>query len=313
MTDLAQGQHAYRDFCGRQRGLPIFCQPWYLDAVVDGGAWDAVVLLDGGAPVAAWPYFYKRRWGLLHYVTMPHFTKHLGPLPADGRTLDAQQVARMAAGLPPFDGLDQQCSPLANAAIGGLPDTYATTPHYTHRIALAGTDWEAGINRNMRRNIRKAAAHLHLLPDVDLAAFFEIHQMSFARQELALPYSYAALERHDAALAAQGRRRIFAAADDAGRIHSVAYLIWDDGAAYYHLSGDDPALRSSGSGIWLIAAAIRYTQTELGLPIFDFEGSMLPAVAAIRDQFGAQRTTYYRIQMARSVLYRVLKWWRGFQ
>lgn len=310
MSTFVTAPSAYREFYAAQQRLPIFCAPWYLDAVADGGTWGATVLLENGVAVAAWPYFEKRRWGL-RYVTMPHFTKHLGPVCADGYALTEWQLLALLAALPAFDGLDQQCSPAANAWVALLPGTFQTTPYHTYRIDLTDATWQQRINRNMRRNIRKAAAQLRLESELDLATFYAVHRMSFARQGLATPYNFEAFQRHDAALVAQGRRRIFAAIDqEDGRIHSVAYLIWDDEAAYYHLSGDDPALRSSGSGIWLIEQAIRYTQTVLQLPIFDFEGSMIPAVAAIREQFGAHKTTYHRIQMAASPWYRLLKKWR---
>jgi hypothetical protein len=117
--------------------------------------------------------------------------------------------------------------------------------------------------------------------------------MSFDRQGLPMPYSGAQFARHDAALAANGARQLFFAVDAQERIHSAAYLIWDKQAAYYHLSGDDPALRESGAGILLIWEAIRYASEVLGLACFDFEGSMLPAVERIRVQFGAVQTPYF--------------------
>ncbi len=309
MPTFENSTSVYSDFYAAQRRLPVFCAPWYLDAVALGGRWGATVLLEDGVALAAWPYFQKKRWGL-RYVTMPHFTKYLGPLCADGHTLTAQQWKALAAALPPFDGLDQQCSPSANLVVALLPESFLSSPHHTYRIDLSDTAWQGRINRNMRRNIRKAASQLQLQTSLDLQTFYAVHLMSFKRQGISPPYGFSDFQRHDAALVKQGQRQVFAAVDDTGQIHSVAYLIWDAHAAYYHLSGDNPALRSSGSGIWLIDQAIRYTQTVLQLPLFDFEGSMIPAVAAIREQFGAEKTTYYRIQSAASGWYRLLKKWK---
>lgn len=280
---------------------------------MEDGDWDVVLVKQGQNVLAALPYFHKRRLGL-HYVTMPLFTKHMGIIPAPGiRKPSKEQVMKaLLAALPRFAGFDQQFSPLANDLVALLPKSFQLIAYHTHRIQLdTSTDWRAGINRNMRRNIRKADAQLALKMDLGLETFYSINELSFKRQGIVLPYSFAQLERHDQALKERGQRQIFAALDAQGNIHSVAYLMWSKHAAYYHLSGDDPALRKSGSGIWLIAKALDFTKEKLQLPIFDFEGSMIPAIAAIREQFGAQKTTYYRVQRMRSVLYRGLKWWRG--
>ena len=122
-----------------------------------------------------------------------------------------------------------------------------------------------------------------------------------------MPYSWAQFARHDAALAAHGARQLFFAVDAQHRIHSAAYLIWDQQAAYYHLAGDDPALRESGAGILLVWAAICYASEVLGLACFDFEGSMLPAVERIRVQFGAEQTPYSFVWKYNSRLFELLE------
>lgn len=292
---------------------PIFCRPWYLDAVTDGGSWSAALVEEGGQVVAALPYFLKQRWGF-RYVTMPLFTKHLGPLLAPThRSLKDQHrlYGLLLEQLPPLHAYDQQWSP---AATNWLPfhwAGYRQTTLYTYRLRLhEHPGWENGLNRNMRRNLAKADALLSLETEPNLERFWRLNQLSFVRQGLRPPYTFDQLRRHDDALAQAGARRMFFALDEQGRLHSAAYLIWDRRAAYYHLSGDDPDLRHSGSGIWLVARAIRYTQEQLQLPIFDFEGSMLAPVEAIRRQFGAQQTPYFRVWKYSSPPFQGLQWLR---
>lgn len=310
--EINRSKEKYATFCARLTDMPICCYPWYLDAVAEDGEWAVVMVEEAGRTLAAWPYFYKQRWGM-KYVPMPLFTKHLGILPAPSMRAqpNVEALQLLLNAMPRFAGFDQQFHPVANEWVSALPASYEITPHYLHRLHLnSDKNWRAGINRNMRRNIRKADAQLSLSTDLDLETFYRINTLSFTRQAIATPYSLAQLRQHDRALAQANRRQLFAAVDAEENIHSVAYLMWDDHSAYYHLSGDDPALRKSGSGIWLIAQALDFTQQQLGLPVFDFEGSMIPAVAAIREQFGAARTTYYRVQHARSWVYRVAKRWR---
>ena len=56
---------------------------------------------------------------------------------------------------------------------------------------------------------------------------------------------------------------MFFAVDEFEKIHSVVYLIWDNKTAYFHLAGDDPALRNSGASILLTWETIRYAREVL--------------------------------------------------
>ncbi|OGX80880.1 hypothetical protein BEN47_06410 [Hymenobacter lapidarius] len=302
----------YREFCRTAPDVPVFAQAWYLDACATGGDWDVVLAQQQDRVVAALPYFYKQK-GPFRYATMPPFVKMLGPylLPEFRGVLKQEHalLEELIAQLPRFAAFKQNFYP---TAINWLPfywHHYQQTTYYTYRLhglhQLAQV--EAGLNRNIRRNIQKAQQQVRVVHDLSAEHFYRLNKMSFDRQGLPMPYSWAQFARHDAALAANGARQLFFAVDAQDRIHSAAYLIWDQQAAYYHLSGDDPALRESGAGILLIWEAIRYASEVLGLPCFDFEGSMLPAVERIRVQFGAVQTPYFFVWKYNSRAFELLE------
>ncbi len=303
-------KQAYAKFCQSLDHCPVFCQPWYLDAVAENGNWEVVLAEEKGQVVAALPFFVKERLGL-RYVTMPLFTKFMGPLVAPAyRELKYEHrlCQQLIDQLPPLAGFDQQFHPGVQNWLPFYWQGYRQTTQYTYVLKLAGeADWRAGVNRNMRRNLDKAESQLRLRHDLGLDTFYQLNEKSFARQNKAVPYSFDQLKRHDEALVANESRQLFFAVDEQDRVHSAAYLIWDKQRAYYHLSGDDPNLRQSGSGIWLVAQAVQYTQQELQLPFFDFEGSMLPEVEAIRRQFGATQVPYSRVWKINSPIYAILK------
>lgn len=288
----------YRDFCLSAPDVPVFAQAWYLDACTSGGDWDVVLAHDQGRIVAALPYFYKQK-GPFRYATMPPFVKMLGPylLPEFRGVLKKEHglLEELIDQLPDFAAFKQNFYPTATNWLPFYWRGFRQTTYYTYR--LNGLHQlpvvEAGVNRNIRRNIQKARQQVRVVHHLSAEQFYAVNKMSFDRQGLPMPYSGAQFARHDAALAANGTRQLFFAVDAQERIHSAAYLIWDKQAAYYHLSGDDPALRESGAGILLIWEAIRYASEVLGLACFDFEGSMLPAVERIRVQFGAVQTPYF--------------------
>lgn len=301
----------YLAFCRAAPDVPVFAQGWYLDACAAGGDWDVVLAHDAGRVVAALPYFSKQK-GPFRYATMPPFVKWLGPylLPEFRGVLKKEHalLEELLKQLPALAAFQQNFYPTATNWLPFYWQQFRQTTYYTYRLHglhhLAQV--EAGLNRNVRRNIQKARQQVQVVHHLSPAQFYRINQLSFERQQLPMPYSEAEFERLDAALAAHSARQMFFAVDAQARIHSAAYLIWDQQAAYYHLSGDDPALRDSGAGILLIWEAIRYASEVLGLACFDFEGSMLPAVERIRVQFGAVQTPYFFVWKYNSRLFEFL-------
>jgi hypothetical protein len=303
---------SYRDFCRTAPDVPVFAQAWYLDACATGGDWDVVLVREAERIVAALPYFFKQR-GPFRYVTMPPFVKMLGPylLPELRGVLKKEHpiLQELIAQLPEFAAFKQNFYPTCTNWLPFYWNKFQQTTYYTYRInGLQDlTQVEAGINRNIRRNLQKAREQVSVVHALGPERFYELNKMSFDRQSLPMPYSWEQFRRHDEALAQQQARQFFFAVDAQGRVHSASYLIWDKQAAYYHLSGDDPALRESGAGILLIWEAIRYASEVLGLPCFDFEGSMLPAVERIRVQFGAVQTPYFFVWKYNSRAFRLLE------
>lgn len=293
--------------------MPIFAQPWYLDAVCEGGTWDAVVVEQKGELAAVLPYFLKQKYGFRR-VTMPHFTKHQGVFFAKNFSLSKQHqlIEQLIAQLPEVHAFHQSFHPDFTNWLPFYWAGFRQTTRYTYRLNVSDLDEVyKNINRNMRRNIKKARAQLAVTTQGSAEEFYAINRLSFERQRLRPPYSFEQFQRHDNALARHNARRFFFAKDDEGRIHSAAYLIWDAQRSYYHIAGDDPDLRDSGGGILLVWEAIRYTSEVLKLQTFDFEGSMIQPVEAIRRQFGAEQIPYFTIWKYHSLLYRLLKFFKN--
>lgn len=287
---------AYRRFCREQPQLPVFVQDWFLDAVCEGGTWNAAVVEENGTVIAALPYFLKKR-GPFQYVTMPPFAKHMGPLVhPDYDELKHQHklYKSLIDKLPALHSFKQNFTWQTSNWLPFYWQGFSQTTRYTYLLDLQDLDAVyRGCNRNIRRNIKKAQQQVKVDIKDDLEHFYLINRLSYERQGLPIPYSFEQLRRHDETLAEHQSRAVFFAGDPMGQTHSAAYLIWDRQSSYYHLSGDDPELRHSGAGILLVWEAVRYTAEELGLPLFDFEGSMMPNVERIRRQFGARQQPYF--------------------
>ena len=306
----------YRAFCLTAPDVPVFAQPWYLDACAAGGAWNVVLAREAGRVVAALPYFYKQK-GPFRYVTMPPFVKWLGPylLPEFRGRLPQEHalLTQLIDQLPPLAAFKQNFYPTVTNWLPFYWAQFRQTTYYTYRLPDLRDlrRLEAGLSQGIRRDIRLARQVVRVVHDHPLAEFYRVNQLSFERQGLAMPYSEAQFRRLDQALAAAQARQLFFAVDAQGRVHSVAYLIWDATTAYFLLAGDDPALRASGAGVLLAWEAIRYASEVLQLRCFDFEGSMLPGVERMRVRFGAVQTPYFFVWKYSSRLFALLEKVRG--
>lgn len=293
---------AYRRLCATERSIPLFSQPWWLDATAGEDNWDVALVERHGRIVATLPYYAERRLGLT-LLTQPALTQTLGPWlrPGDGGP---------AAACTRRDGLVQalierlpDCHHYAQnwhySQSGGLPagKGFRQTTRYTY-ILPDLSDPQAlwnDLQDNIRREIRKAQQRfgIRIRDDLGLAEFLALNRLTFDRQGLPPPHSESLMERLDRTCSARQARRIFIAEDEQGRHHAGVYLIWDENSAYYLMGGGDPQLRNSGATSLCMWEAIRFAATVTRR--FDFEGSMLEPVERFFRAFGAIQQPFLRV------------------
>jgi hypothetical protein len=282
----------------------IFQQPWWLEAVAPGH-WGEATVERAGRVVARLPYVVRGR-PRVRVLTMPPLTQTLGPwlepstaTPARALGEEHELLAALEAALPQAAAFMQHFSPTMRNALAFHWAGYRLELRYTYRLEGLASEavlWD-GLRGNIRREIRKARKRIEVREDVGLDRFHAIWAKTFARQGLAAPVSLAELERLDAACAARGARAMLSGHDDAGRIHAVSYVVWDDHAAFYLLGGADPELRTSGASSLLMWESIMRAREVTD--VFDFEGSMLMPVERFFRAFGSRQTPYLRVSRAR--------------
>jgi Acetyltransferase (GNAT) domain len=278
----------------------IFQQPWWLDAVAPG-RWGQAAVERDGRTVARLPYAVRGR-GRWRMLTQPALTQTLGPWiersggkPANALAREMELLTELEASLPPAEAFFQGFSPTMLNALPFFWAGYRIETRYTYRLEGLRSEealWE-GLRGNIRREIRKARKRVQTHDDLGLDRFYSVWAKTFLRQGLQPPLSLAQLDRLDAACASRGARAMLFAHDNADRVHSVTYVVWDEHAAYYLLGGSDPELRTSGSASLLMWEAImrarRVTDT------FDFEGSMLKPLERFFRAFGARQVPYLSV------------------
>ena len=304
---------AYTGFCASAPDLPLFMQPWYLDAVCEEGAWDAVVVEKGGQVVAALPYFLKKKWGW-QYVAMPPLARMIGPYilpelrtPRKETSLVEALLDQLPEGLAAFE---QDCNYTVTNWLPFYWRGFRQTTRYSYGLDIRdlGEVWNNLAPDYRNQKIPKAQETIIVQTKDAVLDFLDIHDLSYERKGLDPPVSPEFMTRLDDALASHGQRAILFASDrNTGQVHSVAYLAWDARTAWYLMAGDDPGLRQSGAGILLTWEAIRYAHDVLKVPYFDFAGSMIRPIERVRRQFGGVQKPYFRVRKEWSLVWKVGK------
>ncbi len=302
----------YATLCEQGKITGLFMQPWWLDAT---GAWDVALAVRNEQVVGAMPYAPGRKWGI-STIGMPALTHHLRiwmdkpPDISDHKwlTREKQIIWLLVDDLPSYGYYSMVFE--ENSFNNWLPFHWkGFTQEMRYTFVIGRTDEEAldqQINRNLKRNIKEAAADLHIRRAVDGDAFFDICNHTYKRQKMAMPYSKELFSKIDQAITSHDAGTKLGAYAHDGTLVAVAYLLWDHDRAYYLLAGDNEAGRHTGASILLCREALRIAFEEKQVSTFDFCGSMLESITDIRRQFGAQAVPLMKIFKARHKVLQVL-------
>ena len=305
----------YRSLCTQEPTIPLFSQAWWLDATAGEGVWDVALVEKGGTIVAAMPYVTRQRYGFT-LLGQPALTQTLGPWLRETEGKSSTRLAQhkdwlqaLIAQLPPFAHFTQNWHWQMSNWLPFYWAGFQQTTRYTYILQELSDEQELwqGLQENIRREIKKAGNRLQLRVRDDLTVddFLVLNRMTFARQNMALPYTEAFVHQLDQACAARQARKIFIAEDAQGRRHAGVYIVWDGNSAYYLMGGGDPELRNSGATSLCMWEAIKFAATVTQR--FDFEGSMIEPVEKFFRAFGAQQTPYFTVSKTPSRTIKVIQ------
>jgi hypothetical protein len=135
-------------------------------------------------------------------------------------------------------------------------------------------------------------------------------ELTFAKKRLKMPFSLAFLQKLDTAVTENAQRQIITVADQDGKIHAAAYVLYDKTTAYLLLLGSNPSIRHRGAISLAIWEAIQQASRKVGS--FDFEGSMLPGAAKVFAMFGGDMQPYFMLTRFKNHALNVAyQWLRG--
>ena len=317
----ATEKNKWREWCQSDPNIHIFMRDWWLDAVCGADNWDCIIesTEDSEESRAALP-FYKRKSHGFDVVAQPVLTQKIGPYVKLAHGLSAQESADMSNRLIgnlldrlPKDVADIRFNMDWHVTNGEpfLTRGYEVTTRYTTVIPdLSDLEnvWN-NLSPRARKEIRKAEQMLNFVEINDIDKFDAINEMTFERQNMKRPYKKNMLYRIERACCEHNARKIFFAIDTNNEVHGGVYVVYDEKAAYFLMSGENPQLRSSNAGRFMkwnaIKAVAKVTRS------MDFEGSMIEGVQTANRRFGGLEKPYLSVSKRSNKFYNLL--WHGKQ
>jgi Acetyltransferase (GNAT) domain len=318
LSNSATAKDRFIAFSTTKRDLPLYMQPWWLDAVCHQGTWDVCLSDDNAGQINGILVYYRVKLkGLVPAILMPQMTPHAGIWM---RFQDEDKLKLHAKNM--------HTKRILETLIEQLPEV----PIYTQKFHHSLTDWQPFYWKNfrgethytylledisdiaavygdfkgsVRTDIRKAEKSMMCKKCEDVGLFFDLCKKSFKKQGLEPSFSFENLTALDNELKIRNLRKMYIAFDTEGNAHAAIYIVYSDKTAHYLIGGSDPEKRQSGAVTLILWEAIKEASTA-GLTAFDFEGSMVPSVEFAFRNFGAVQKPFFRISKNSNRFFEVL-------
>lgn len=308
-------KEAYIELCSREKTIPIFLRHWWLDVVKEDGEWDVIIEKKGENIIAAFPFYYKNKFGI-KYITQPILTQKTGlwikyPVGQSyTRKLSYEKeiminiIEKLEA--LHFQGYKQHFDYSITNWLPFYWKGYSQTTRYTYVLEDISNIDKVLLNfaSSKRKNIKKAEKIVEIRYDLSAEEFYANHKMTLKKQGENILYSFEVFNKIYNACYERNNGRVFYAVDNVGNIHCALFIVWDEISAYYLISTIDPEYRNVGAASLTISKAIKYVANYTKK--FDFEGSMIENVENSYRRFGAVQVPYFCIYKEYSRLFKML-------
>ncbi len=310
-------KNRYIDICKKHKGIPLFMQPWWLDAVCT--EWDAAVATKGDLVTGIWPYPVEHKMGV-NMLRTPLLTPYLGPhvfYPDDLKEskLDSHEhdtIADLMKQLPTFKVWHLAVEPGIKQV--GLFKKYGLRPQVQQTFTLALNKDESvllsDMKDTMRRNLKQTAGEITITESTAaLPELFAFHKQTLSKKGNEIPYTLADLERIMQACTANNAARLWVA-KNGKTTEAIIWQVFDDHCSYYFMGGQNPEASGYKSMSLLLWHAMKEAK-KMGHHTFDLEGSMDEGVERFFRNFGGQRNLYIVLYKNDSLLWKMKKMMLG--
>ncbi len=297
----------YIQFCQKEENIPLFLQPWWLDAVTipDGKHWDVLLAKNESNQIqAVLPFVTGKKFGL-KFAVMPQLTQYTGvwikEIQTKNSAHDLSRQHRLQKDL--INQLKQ-----LNISFFELkfPLTYKDwlpfywagynqQTCYTYRLQNI-SDTKKIFNDLFsckRRKIYKAQEKFHVEYSMATEEFYELRNKQLYAQGKKSILSKRLIYSVINASVQKKQGIISKAIDDKGNILAAIFVVYDKNSAYQIITAIDPKYKYTEASTFVVWETIQKLSKITNS--WDFCGSMIEEVECFKRQFGATQMPYFKI------------------
>lgn len=300
MPEVSRDRVVYEQLCHKTKDIPLFFQPWWLDAVAPG-KWEPWVAIQGGEPVGIWPIVEARK-GIFRGAGMPLLTPFLGlwlfyPSIISNYhklSLEEKTINAFLKQFKPVNFFEQVMPTYLSNWLPWYWNGYQQTIRYTYQLELQDPKiaWE-NLSGKMRREIRHAEKIVGLKKGGESRIIYENVGKSLQKNGKNWIASPLLVDKLFQEAKSRQCGEQYYACDKDGNIHAAVWVVWDQSTAYLLARGGDARLMRSGAMKYLVWAIIEKFSGRVSK--IDFVGSQLKPVERFIRHFGAKQTPMHFI------------------
>lgn len=277
----------------------LFQHPMWWDALA--AQWD-VICIHYKSETIYLPFSIEKKWGV-RILRNPHLIPYL--IPFTNHSWTANEKSEIASlllqQLPMVDVLSIDLWP--DYAMSELPSGFECDAKRTNLIKLTQEEEVySHFKPALKRQIRKAERSLKVYERDAIEDFILLHQKTFDKQDQLMQVPATAYRQAWDVCKTLHCGKLFFIEDAQSAKHAALFCVYDNHCAYYLAGGTDAQYYGSGAMSNLMWHAIRFSLNH-SIPLFDFEGSMLPNVNRFFQNFGPHEVSYPHLHFNHSALF----------
>jgi len=298
----------YIEFCKKESDIPLFSQPWWLDAVCGQDNWSVALVEKGGIILASMPYFMEKKYGL-KFLKHPKLTPTLGiylKYTANQQydkklSYEKEMSQQIINQLPKFDKFSYSFNSSIKNFLPFYWNGFKLNLKYTYVIEdLSNLDNVFNnFSSSAKKNIKKANKNgIKVVDSLDIKSFYNINKITFNQQNIKIPYSFEFLEKLFNTLVKNNSCIMKFAIGEENKIYSVMLGVYDNDKLYMLLGSSDRTIQTYGAEYLLYWEMMKFA--SMHHLKFDFEGSMIEGVERRNRSFGAVQESYINVEKVNS-------------
>ncbi|MBP6323953.1 MAG: GNAT family N-acetyltransferase [Chitinophagales bacterium] len=277
----------YRKFCATHAVVPVFSNPFWLDAVAEN--WDVALISESeneSSIIAALPYCWKGNL-FTKRIYLPDVSFYQSVLfftDADKnrkQILTEQLLQQLPKTIKSYFKFLPEHAGLSLVKSGFEKEAYETYTIQKNQVV--------DLSSNHKRNVQKATKLKYsILESKNTELSFALLTSTFIRQKIKTKTSLSEFNKINTLAKKNHAGNTFDCLDEHKNLLASAFVVEDTDSVYYLFGGYDTAFKNSGAMTFLLHHIIQDTQQrKLN---FNFCGSSKKSIATYFEGFGAQKT-----------------------